>query len=118
MKKIILSVFTFGALLFANQDAQAQEKETETEEVEVIEVVEVEQDEYASIDVAELPQAVQDAIATDYNEATVTSAWMKAEDETTVYKLKLDLKGEEKKVFIDQDGEWLELEDIEEEIEK
>ncbi|MFD2833269.1 hypothetical protein [Gramella sp. AN32] len=118
MKKIVLSVFTIGAMIFATQNAQAQETETEEVEVIEIEVVEVEQDEFADLDVSELPQVIQDAIVTEYNDATVTKAWIKSEDEQTIYKLALDVKGDEKKVFIDQDGNWLENEEKEVETEK
>ena len=73
--------------------------------------LEVEYDEYSSIDVNELPQTVKDAILTDYNGAVVSEAWMKAQDDKKIYKLKLDVRGEMMKVYIDEDGKWLEKDD-------
>ncbi|QYA25114.1 hypothetical protein G3I01_06175 [Gramella sp. MT6] len=108
MKKIALSIMTVGALFFATQNTYAQEEEIE--EVEAVEM-EVKQEAFASVDVAELPQAVKDAVATDYNGATTSEAWVKTKDEKKVYKLKLDVNGETKKVYVDQDGKWLEKED-------
>jgi hypothetical protein len=108
MKKIALSLMTIGAMFFATQNLQAQEEKVE-EETEI--EVEVEHDEFESVDVAELPQAVQDALVSDYNGAVATEAWVKTKDDTQVYKLKLDVQGETQKVYIDQDGNWLEKED-------
>ncbi|SDR98775.1 hypothetical protein [Christiangramia echinicola] len=107
MKKFALSIMTIGAMFFGTQNIQAQVEE----EIEVETEMEVAQEEFASVDVAELPQAVKDALATDYNGAVASEAWMKSKDDKKVYKLKLDVKGETKKVYIDQDGKWLEKED-------
>lgn len=107
MKKIALSIMTIGAMFFATQNLQAQEEEIE----EIEEVEEVVHEEFASIDVAELPQAVKDALMTDYNEAVAKEAWVKTKDDKKVYKLKIDVKGETQKVYIDQDGNWIEKED-------
>ena len=108
MKKIALSIMTIGAMFFATQNVQAQDEEMEVEtEMEM----EVEQEEFASVDVAELPQAVKDALATDYNGEVASEAWMKSKDDKIVYKLKLDVKGETEKVYIDQDGNWIKKDD-------
>ncbi len=109
MKKFALSMMTMGAMFFATQNMQAQEEEVEEIETEV--EMEVEHDEFASVEVTELPQAVHDALATDYNGAIPTGAWVKMKGETKVYKLKLDIQGETEKVYIDQDGNWLEKDD-------
>ncbi|PTX45283.1 hypothetical protein C8P64_1277 [Christiangramia gaetbulicola] len=108
MKKIALSIMTVGALFFGTQSTYAQEEEME--EVEAIEM-EVQEETFASVDVAELPQAVKDAVALDYAGAETSEAWVKTKDETKIYKLKLDVNGETKKVYVDQDGKWLEKED-------
>ncbi len=108
MKKIALSIMTIGAMFFATQNIQAQVEEVEEiEEIEEIET-EVEQEEYASVEVAALPQPVKDALMTDYNGAVATEAWVKTKDDKKVYKLKLDVNGETEKVYIDQDGNWIE----------
>ncbi|GAA4308562.1 hypothetical protein GCM10023115_36830 [Pontixanthobacter gangjinensis] len=104
MKKIALSMMTIGAMFFATQNMQAQDEEIEDVDTEVIEM---EQEEYASVDVAQLPQPVKDALATDYNGAEATEAWVKTKDDKQVYKLKLNVSGETEKVYIDQDGNWL-----------
>ncbi|MFV8281015.1 hypothetical protein ACNKXS_05695, partial [Christiangramia marina] len=69
--------------------------------------------EFESIDVISLPQNIKDAVMTDYIDAVASEAWvMTKDDETKVYKLNLDVKGEQKQVFIDSDGNWLKEEDI------
>lgn len=108
MKKFALSVMTIGAMFFATQNLQAQEEE-EVEEIEVETEVEAEvQEEFASVDIEELPQAVTDALMTDYNGATATEAWVKTKDGKKVYKLKIDVNGEMQKVYIDEEGNWME----------
>ena len=109
MKKIALSIMTAGALFFATQNTYAQEEEME--EIDTAVEMEVEQEEYASVDVAELPQAVKDALSADYSGAETSEAWVKTKDDKKVYKLKLDVNGETKKVYVDEDGKWLEKED-------
>ncbi|MGA8854802.1 MAG: hypothetical protein WB492_11560 [Christiangramia sp.] len=106
MKKIALSIMTVGAMFFATQNIQAQDEEMEDIETEV--EVEAEQDEFTSLDVMELPQAVTEALMTDYNGAVASEAWVKTKDDTKIYKLKIDVKGEEEKVYIDEAGNWLE----------
>ena len=113
MKKIALSIMTIGAMFFATQNLQAQEEEMEEIETEV--EVEMEQEEYASVDVAQLPQPIQDAIATDYNGAVASEAWVKTKNDKQVYKLKLDVDGEMEKVYIDQDGNWIEKDEDQDE---
>lgn len=110
MKKFVLSMMTIGAMFFATQNLQAQEEE-EVEEIEVETEIETEvQEEFASVDVAELPQAVTEALMTDYNNATATEAWVKTKEGKKVYKVKIDLNGEIKKVYVDEDGKWIEKE--------
>lgn len=113
MKKIVLSVMTVGAMFFATQNLQAQEeKEVETDvEVEM----EQETDEFETVDIISLPQAVKDAVMTDYNEAETKEAWVKTVGEMKVYKLSLDVQGETEEVFVDQDGKWLAKEETNEE---
>lgn len=105
MKKFILSTATIAALFFTTGNLHAQD-----EEIEVETEVEMEQEtkEFESIDVIALPQNIKDAILTDYNGAVASEAWvMTKDDETKVYKLNLDVKGEQEQVFMDSDGNWL-----------
>ncbi|MCH4822711.1 hypothetical protein ML462_05945 [Gramella lutea] len=106
MKRIALSIMTMGAMFFATQ-MHAQEEEIASAET----TAEMVQEEFASVDVQELPEAVKDALSTDHANATVTEAWIKTMGETQVYKLKLDVEGETKKVYIDQDGSWVDMKD-------
>lgn len=112
MKKFALGMMTIGAMFFATQNLQAQE-EGEVEEIEVETEIETEvevQEEFTSVDVSELPQAVTEALMTDYNEATAAEAWVKTKEGKKVYKLKIDVNGEMKKLFIDEEGKWIEME--------
>jgi len=105
MKKIVLSMMTIGAMFFATENLQAQVEEVEEVKTEM----EMEQKEFVSVEVMTLPQAVKDAVKTDYNGAVASEAWVKSKGDAKVYKLKLDVKGETKKVFVDQDGKWLKM---------
>ncbi|MUP45347.1 hypothetical protein E0K83_06255 [Gramella sp. BOM4] len=104
MKKIALSIMCTGALFFATQNMNAQVEEVEEIETEVETTM---QEEYTSLEVSELPQAVKDALEADYSGAMATEAWMKTKDGKKVYKLKLDVDGKKEKVYIDEDGNWL-----------
>ncbi len=106
MKKIVLSVMTVGAVFFGSQNMMAQETETETEVT-----VQTSQDEYTEVEVMDLPQAVKDAVSTDFKDATTDKAWVKTEDEEKIYKLSLTVNGETQEVYVDQDGNWLEDDD-------
>lgn len=105
MKKLGISLIAAGAFFFGVQNMQAQE-EGEMEVEEVVEM-EMEQDEFVELDLMALPQAVKDALLTDYNGAVAEEAWVKAKGEMKIYKLKINVKGETQKVLIDQDGNWL-----------
>ena len=104
MKKIVLSMMMTGAMFFAMQ-IHAQDGEMAVAE----DTMQMEQEEFASVDVQELPQAVKDALSTDYSEASATEAWVKTKGENKVYKIKLDMDGETKKVYVDQDGNWMDM---------
>ena len=97
-----------AGMLLATQTMQAQ---TEGEIEEVNATVETEaksmQDDYTEVDVVTLPQAIKDAVMTDYNGAVTEEAWMKEKDGKVVYKLKLNVNGETEKAYIDQDGNWI-----------
>ena len=111
MKKTVLSIMTVGALFFATERMNAQVEDVEEIETEV--EMEVEQEEFASLDVMELPQPVKDAVMTDYDGAVASEAWVKTKNNLKIYKLKLDVEGENEEVFVDQDGKWLKEEDTE-----
>ena len=108
MKKIALSIMTMGAMFFATQ-MHAQDEEMGTEDT----MEEMVQEEFASVDVQQLPQAVKEALSEDYSDASVTEAWVKDMGEIQVYKIKLDIAGETKKVYLDQNGTWVNMEEKE-----
>lgn len=104
MKKLIL---TFGAIgLFFAVSTQAQVYANSSSEVPFVEVLE--KSDYEKIEVSELPAAITTSVSTDFEEATITEAWVKEkEDGTSVYKIKLDVNGEEKKLYADAEGNWI-----------
>lgn len=109
MKKIAFMMITAGSMFLAGQTLQAQVGEIEEIEEEIEMEVEAEEQEtdYLSVEVTTLPQPVKEALLTDYNGATATEAWVKTKNSKKIYKLKVDVKGESKKVYIDEDGKWI-----------
>ena len=101
MKKLILSIAAIG--LFFTTQAQVVAETTTTTEVTV-------QDEYAQIEVVELPAAVTAAITRDFAGAVTQEAWVKEKDGKVVYKIKLEVNGEKQKLYADAEGNWIEKE--------
>lgn len=108
MKKLVLMFSALG--LFFTTTTQAQEASEVSAQVST-EVVVTAQDEYEKIEVAELPAAVNLAIETDYAGATTKEVWFKEKEGKKVYKIKLDVNGEEKKVYADAEGNWIKKDD-------
>lgn len=108
MKKLGLTFAAIG--LFFATTTQAQET-SEASVVVSTEAVAAAQDEYEKIEVAELPAAVNLAIETDYAGATTKEVWFKEKEGKKVYKIKLEVNGEEKKVYADAEGNWIKKED-------
>ncbi len=110
MKKLGL---TFAALgLFFVTTTQAQEGSEAAAQVSTeVEVAVEAQDEYTKLEVAELPAAITLAIETDFAGATAKEVWVKEKEGKKVYKIKLDVNGEEKKVYADAEGNWIKKED-------
>ena len=96
------------AMFFYTENASAQvEGEVEAK----VEAQAQEKKDFTEIDVLALPQPVKDAVMTDFNGAVTEEAWVKQKDGKTMYKLKLNVEGEKKKVYVDQDGNWIDKED-------
>ncbi len=108
MKKLMLSIAAIALLLTFTTQAQVYTNSNSEEPFK--EVVETEED-YEKIEVSELPEAVTASITRDFVEATTTEAWVKEKDGKSVYKIKLDLNGEEKKLYADAEGNWIDKED-------
>lgn len=108
----------FGMFL-VTQNLQAQETDADTQtDVEVddnavemdadVETQSAVQQDYQSIDVVALPQAVKDAVMTDFDGAVTEEAWVKEKDGTKTYKLSLSIDGDTKIVYADEKGNWVE----------
>ena len=109
MKKLGLTFAAIG--LFFATTTQAQDVEETSTTTEVVTEVSVVQDDFKKIEVSELPAAVTAAIATDFEGATTTEAYVKEKEGKLVYKIKLDVNGEVKKVYADAEGNWIKKED-------
>lgn len=92
----LLSSFTTQAQVYANSNSEEPFKES----------VETEED-YEEIEVSELPETVTASITRDFAEATTKEAWVKHEDGKSTYKIKIDYNGEEKKLYADAEGNWI-----------
>ncbi|MFN4761823.1 hypothetical protein ACKGJN_01760 [Gillisia sp. Q332] len=109
MKKLGLTFAAIG-LFFATTTQAQEENEASAEVLTEVEVAVAVQDEYTKLDVAELPAAITLAIETDFAGATAKEVWVKEEEGKKVYKIKLDVNGEEKKVYADAEGNWIKKE--------
>jgi len=108
MKKLVLTFAAIG-LFFTGVQAQVAETTTTTEVT--TQAVVSENDDFEKIEVAELPAAVTTAITRDHAGATTQEAWVKEKDGKVVYKLKLNVDGEEKKLYSDAEGNWIDKKD-------
>jgi len=112
MKKLGLTLAAIGLFFTA---AQAQVEGEVKTEVEVENELVVVGDEFEKMEVSNLPETVTSAIITEFPEAITTDAFVKQDDEKVIYKVKLDIKGKLKKVYLDADGNWIKMEDKKEE---
>ncbi|HXJ97296.1 MAG TPA: hypothetical protein VNJ50_00490 [Gelidibacter sp.] len=62
------------------------------------------QDDYKEIKTTAIPQAVKDALATDYKSATLNKAYVNHKQE---YKLEITVDGAALTVYADKDGNWI-----------
>ena len=110
MKKLGLTFVAIG--LFFATASQAQEVEANaTTETEVVLETAVQTDGFKKVEVSELPEAVTAAIAVDYEGAITKEAYVMEKEGNLIYKIKLDVNGEVKKVYADADGNWIKKED-------
>ena len=118
MKKFGLSLIALAAMFFYSENANAQTEAPVVEETEEIaEAPAQEKSDFTEIDVVALPQAVKDAVMTDFNAAVTEEAWVKEKDGKTMYKLSLNVDGEKKKVYADEEGNWIDKKDKKEDSE-
>lgn len=98
MKKIVLMVAVVACVAFASQGVQASTVQVSVENVM--------QDDFVKIEVKELPQAVQDAIAKSYEGSTVKEAYVA---DAKKYKVVLvDKDQKEQTVVLNEKGEVIE----------
>ena len=87
-----------ACVAFASQSVQASAVQTSVENVM--------QDDFVKIEVKELPQVVQDAIAKSYEGSTVKEAYVAGADGAKKYKVDKDQK--EQTVVLNEQGEVIE----------
>ncbi len=110
MKKLGLTLVAVG-LFFATTQAQVVGEVQSEVEVEVADAG----NEFETIEITALPEAVNTAITTEFPEALTTEAFVKNEDEVLTYKVKLNIEGIEKEVYLDAEGNWIDKEEVKEE---
>jgi len=111
LKKLGLTLAATG-LFFTTACAQVEEGNAE---VEVKKELVVTVEEFETIEVSALPEMVKTSILTQFPEAIVIEASVKHDDKMLIYKVKLDLKGQIKKVYLDAEGNLIKKEDKKEE---
>ncbi|MEO9076719.1 MAG: hypothetical protein ABI263_05425 [Gelidibacter sp.] len=100
MKKVVLTVaIVLGGL---STYATSAFPMNTTDKIEI-----VAQEEFKEIKAETLPQAVKDALATDFQTATLDKAYVNDKQE---YKLEITLDGAASTVYADKDGNWIEKE--------
>ncbi|WP_372917329.1 hypothetical protein [Salegentibacter sp.] len=112
MKKLGLSLIAAAAMFFFTENVNAQVEGEVHTDVEM-EAHAQEKSDFKEIDVVALPQAVKDAVMTDFNGAVTEEAWVKEKEGKKMYKLSLNVEGEKKKVYADEDGNWIDKKDKE-----
>lgn len=112
-KLVLIAAFAFGTLTAvqaqtvdqqeAQKDKQIAMNKQEAQEAPV--AVQPVQDGFSEIQTAELPSAVNDAVATDFEGATVAKAY---KNEKGAYKLSLVTADKQTKtVYANANGEWI-----------
>ncbi len=97
MKKLVLLVAVLFGLGGATMFAHTNFQETK---------VEITQDEFVKIEVADLPEAVAEALKKDYVDFTVLEAFVGTKDDAKIYKLVLrDAESNETVLLMNEKGE-------------
>lgn len=97
-------------MLFSTQAVSAQE--VAQAQVEVEETVQQRaQDDFKQIEIQELPAEVQQAVERDFAGATIAEAHVKEHEGEQKFKLKVTTaEGEEKVLYADAQGNWIDKE--------
>ena len=101
MKKLIFAaVLSLGSLTAFAQEGGEDVAAQATE-------VAVAQDDFSAIEVSALPEAVTNAVATNYPSATINKAFVNKKEQ---YKLEVTLEdGTAGTLYADKDGNWIEM---------
>lgn len=97
MKKVVLTAIVLGGLSTFATSAMTL--------IQTDEVIMTAQEEFKEIKTEELPQTVKDALAADFQTATLDKAYVSAKQE---YKLEITVDGAASTVYADKDGNWIE----------
>ena len=100
MKKVFLT----AAVLLGGLTTFATSANAMNQSDEIVIAV---QDDYKEIKTESIPQAVKDALAADFQTATLNKAYVNHKQE---YKLEITVDGAASTVFADLDGNWIEKE--------
>ena len=100
MKKVVLTaaIILGGLTTFATSAFAISQKD---------EIIMTVQDDYKEIKTDSIPQAVKDALAADFQTATLNKAYVNHKQE---YKLEITVDGAASIVYADKDGNWIEKE--------
>ena len=100
MKKVVLTaaIILGGLTTFATSAFAISQTD---------EIIMTVQDDYKEIKTDSIPQAVKDALAADFQTATLNKAYVNHKQE---YKLEITVDGAASTVYADKDGNWIEKE--------
>ena len=109
MKKLILVVaLAFGSLTTFAQEAETSVTEATNETAtEMTTEAVAAQDDFSEVNVAELPEAVTEAVSKNYPTATIDKAYT---NEAQQFKLEVSLEdGTAGTLYADEEGNWIEI---------
>jgi len=108
MKNLMMTVAA-ATMLFATQGISAQTDTAMNTEASV-----TMKTEYTAVEVENLPEAIAEAVDTDFAGATIKEAYI--DDKEEKYKLVLETEAgaEPQKVYISKEGEWIKEDDSQE----
>ncbi|GGF70152.1 hypothetical protein [Wenyingzhuangia marina] len=101
MKKVILSI----AILASGVATYA----IPTPETPINTINIIMNDGFTEVAVDKLPEAVTNAVKTDFETATISKAYVNSSEQ---YKLELTTNGASSTVYVDKDGNWVKVSDI------
>lgn len=104
MKKLSVIITVVAVAFFSQVNAQSEDLAFVAENDLLTEIPE-NLGTYSPIEIADVPEEVATAVATDFEEATIVEAYV---DEESNYKLVLTMGEDSKTVYANAAGEWIE----------